>query len=88
MRIKEKYVKTELGEEALLVPVGEEAEQFRGVVRLNETAAYIVDLLRQDRTEKELTDALLEAYDVERAVAEKDVKAMLDTLRNVHALAD
>lgn len=81
-------MKTTLGEETLLVPgIGEE-EQFHGVIRLNETAAFITELLRKNVTEEEIIEALLREYDVERPVAEKHVKAVLNTLRSIGALAD
>lgn len=88
MKLNPNFLKTELGEETMLVPVGAADEQFHGVVRLNETAAFIVNRLSSETTEEALVDALLGEYDVERAVAEKHVRAALDTLRKIHALEE
>ena len=88
MKMKDEYVKTELGEDALLVPIGEEGNQFHGVILLNETAAFIVDRLRQDVTEEDLVQALLNTYDVKHNVAEKHVRSVLEKLRKVNALTD
>lgn len=88
MRLNPNFIKTELGEETLLVPVGAADEQFHGVVKLNETAAFLINRLSSETTEEALADALVAEYDVERAVAEKHVKAALDTLRKIHALEE
>ncbi len=88
MRIKEEFVKTELGDSAILVPVGAADDEFHGVIRLNETAAFLVDQLRQNVTEEDLVLALLNEYDVERSVAEKNIRAVLDSLRKVKALEE
>ena len=88
MKIKEDFVKTELGDDTILVAIGEKAEHFHGIVRLNETAAFIVDQLARDTTEEEILTAILKEYDVERSVAQAHVSSVLESLRKINALAE
>lgn len=88
MKINKEYVITTLSDETILVPVGDENEYFSGVVRTNETAAFLIELLRKDTTEEELVSALLNEYDVDRATAEKHVHEILKKLREMKAITD
>ena len=86
MKLKDSFIQAELGGETLLVPVSSGKEEFHGVIRLNETAALIVDRLRQDVTEEDLVNALTDNYDVARDEAKKHVRAVLEKLQTVNAL--
>ena len=86
--INEEYVVTNLNDETLLVPVGAVVENFHGIVRTNETAAFLIEQLKKDTTEEELVAALLKEYDVDRATAEKHVHAVLRKLREIKAITD
>lgn len=88
MKLKDRFVMTELGEESVLVPVGEPAEGFRGIVRLNETAAFIIKQLKENTTTDQIVDALLAEYEVERSEAEKHVNAVLSQLREIDAIEE
>lgn len=46
MKLKAGFITHSMGDENVLVPVGEEAERFRSIARSNETAAFIVDCLK------------------------------------------
>lgn len=59
---------------------------FSGIVRSNETAAFIVECLKKETTEEEIVNALCEKYDAPRAVIALDVKKIMENLRSVGAL--
>ena len=88
MKLADEFVSMALEDEMILVPVGKAAETFHGIVRLNETGAFIVERLKQDTTPPEIVDALLSEYTVERAVAERHVDALLQRLREVGAIVE
>ncbi len=87
MKIKEGFIKSKLGNECVVVPVGAQTIDFRGLITLNETGEFIWDKLSEDRNEAELVDAILAEYEVDRQTAEKDVKAFVDTLKEKDLLA-
>ena len=50
MKLKHDFIIQDIEETQFLVPVG--AESFQGIVRSNQTAAFIVDCLREETTEE------------------------------------
>ena len=79
---------TELGGEFVAVPVGEAAERFRGIIRLNETAAFIVKRLQEETTREALIEALSEEYDGPREQFASGVDGVLEQLRSCGALEE
>ena len=54
----------------------------KGMINLNETGAFIWNQLAEaDRTEEELVEALLGEYDVSPEIAQRDVKRIVEILR-------
>ena len=73
-------------DEHLLIPVSD--AKFSGVVRGNRTAAFIVDLLKEETTEDAIIDAMCGQYDAPRETIAADVTAILNTLRGIGALEE
>ena len=88
MRIKEGFVKTEIADKTVVIPVGEITVDFSGIISLNETGAFLWDLLSKDVTRDALLTALLDEYETSEATAEKDIDAFLQTLREKDILCD
>ena len=44
MRVKEGFLKRQVGDRAVVVPVGEAAKAFHGMINLNETGGELWDL--------------------------------------------
>ena len=62
---------------------------FKGIVKSNETAAFIVECLKTDTTPSEIVDKILDEYDgVDRATVTKDVSAIIEKLRSINAIVD
>ncbi len=73
MRLKYQFETMELDDSVVAVPVGEGANYFHGVVKLNGTAALLMDLLKEERTEEELIEILENEYEVSREIIAADV---------------
>ncbi len=67
MRVKHDYLLRDMGDQRLVIPVGEETRSFRGFVRLNDTGAYLWGLLEQDMTREDLAQALTRRWGVDEA---------------------
>lgn len=63
--------------ETVVVPFGEEALNFQGIISLNETGALLWKQLEQGCEKKDLVQALLDEYEVDAETAEKDVNEFL-----------
>ena len=79
---------TKIADEYMAVPVGEEAISFHGVVTLSEPAAFVLKLLDEPQTKEGLVDQLLEEYEVDRASAEADLTAILQTFIELKLVLD
>ncbi|MBR2377613.1 MAG: PqqD family protein [Clostridia bacterium] len=93
MKIRKEFILKKLGENTenevnVVFAVGAYAKNINGYIKLNETAVFLWNVLINGATESELVDALLSEYDVSREIAEKDVKNILATLRNIGAIDD
>lgn len=87
MKIKNGFVVEKVGSRYLAVAVGERADEFNALIRMNGTGAFLWEKLSEaDRGADELADILAAEYDVKRERAVKDVLAFIDTLRGAGLL--
>ncbi len=84
MKLKEGFITHESGGEQIMVAAGE--AKFSGLVRSNKTAAFIVDCLKTETTEAEITEKMAAKYDAPKEVISADVKKIVDTLRSIGAI--
>ena len=87
MKIKEGFILRTVGGNHIVVPVGAQTVDFRGIITLNETGVFLWNLLQEDCTEEQLTEALLAEYDVAADVAAADVSRFAESLRQADLLA-
>ena len=81
MQINKDFTIQKVGGSYVAVPVGKTSQEFHGMVRLNETGAFLWKLMAEkDVSEDELVDALLKEYDVAREIAAADVHAIVEVL--------
>ena len=86
MKLKKGFITHTVCGTHIMVAAGAEAVRFQGMVQSNETAAFIVDCLKDETTEDAIVDAILENYEAERSIVEKDVQDILSILRNIGAI--
>lgn len=83
MKIKDGFYMTEIGSDYVIIAGTPEAKKlFGGMLRLNETGAFLWKKLADGVTEAELADALAAEYGVSREVSEKDTADFLDVIRS------
>lgn len=88
MKRNSNFLMREVADSVVVVPVGQAARSFPGMMRLNETGRFLWELLAQMQTEESLVDATVNRYDVSRAQAAEDVAAFLARIRSVGALEE
>lgn len=81
MRVVTDMILRDIAGECVLIPTGETARRLNGIVSLTDSGKLLWQLLQQDRTEEELTAALLAEYEVDPETAAADVAAFLEKLR-------
>ena len=65
MKLKYAFENVEMGDEIISVPVGDDAYQIHGVVKLNQSGMEIMDMLKQNVTVEAMVDKLSSKYDNE-----------------------
>ena len=75
-RIKE-YIKRNIAGEIVLVPAGQTAEDFNGMITLTESGDFIWEHLEEARDFNHLVELILEEYDIDTETAAQDASAFL-----------
>lgn len=86
MKIKEGFLLRQVGENHIVVPVGSQSVDFRCIITLNETGAFIWKQLQTPCTEQDLVAALVAEYDAPQNVIAADVQTYLAALREKNLL--
>lgn len=80
MKIKEGFIKSNLGDECVVVPVGAQTVDFRGLITLNETGEFIWEVLQNESDISDIVTALTKEYDIDEATASKDAEEFVKIL--------
>ena len=88
MQINKNIIHREIAGEHILIPLGETVLQYNGVFAITEIGAEIWEMLQNGKDIPEITTALLEIYDVEKEVLEKDMDDFLQMLRENDLIRD
>ena len=83
MKIKPEFEIVNVADDYMLIPVGEQMEQFNGTVILNEVSAFLLGLMKTDISKEELVSSLIREYDVDPDVAQKDVESTLEKMNRI-----
>ena len=80
MKITKQFILREVVGENVLIPVGDTALQFNGIISLNPVAAVIWKRLQDGADRQQLLDAILEEFDVTPEQASADLDEFLQLL--------
>ena len=69
-----------------LVMVCLDRKKFSGIVKCNESAAFIIDLLKNDISKDEIINKMIEEYNVDKDVACNDANKVIKVLNDIGAL--
>lgn len=88
MKRNENFLLRQVAGKQVVVPVGKAASQFNGMLTLNDSGAFLWQLLEQEQTLESMTQALCSRYEVAEPIAQADARAFLEKLRSVGALEE
>ena len=86
MKIKKGFLMREVAGENVVIAVGAAAKEFKGMIRLNPTGAFLWKLLEKDTDEAAMVNAMLDAYDTDKETAENDIRAFIGSIRGAGLL--
>lgn len=84
MKLRDEFIAYDTDEFSMLVPTG--AAGFAGLVRGNKTLGGILSLLREETTVAKIAEKLSARFDAPAEVIEKDVRRVIDALREIGAI--
>ena len=81
IKAKKGFLLRRLGDEYMVVAIGEASKNFNGMIRMNETGAFYWKELEQGVTEDDLVAKTMERFtDVTVETARQDVQAFLQSI--------
>ena len=83
MKLRSEFITHSDGDNQIIIDV---SSRFNGIIRSNKTAAEIVELLKNDTTEAEITKKMLDKYDAPEEVIAADVNKIIEKLRSIDAI--
>lgn len=86
MKIKDGYIVRKIGTKYYAVSAARAAEGG-GMIALNETGAFIWDLLKEETTVEAVANALIAKYEIDAETATKDTEAYICMLKEAGAIA-
>ncbi len=86
MRIKEGFILRKVADSNMVIPVGGNIADFNGVITLNESATFLWRLLREGSEPPELSEYLIEEYDIPKELAQKDALDFVEQLEQANIL--
>ena len=88
MKLKEGIILSKMDDAYVAVAAGEAGKSFSGMVRMNETAAFIFEHLKEETDVDRLTAELLAAYDgVNEETARRSAESVVAQLSEAGLLA-
>ena len=80
MKIKSSFILREIAGEYVIVPTGNTALTFNGLISANESGVFLWKQLQEEISEPELRKAFMDEYDVDEETAQKDIQDFLAVL--------
>ncbi|MDD6283918.1 MAG: PqqD family protein [Firmicutes bacterium] len=86
MKLKDNFKLHKVVDQYLLVSVGPNAADFKGVITLNGTGAFLCEQLAEERTREQLVSSMCDEYDVSAECAKQDIDSFLSAMRTAGIL--
>lgn len=88
MKLRYNFIINEIAGQFVAVPVGDSMTEFNGMIKLNDTAAFIFKQLMEEISIDELVSKTAKEYCCDVADAEKNVKEIIAGLQKQNLLTE
>lgn len=88
MKLKYDFAVREIVGEYVMVPLGQGALEFSGMISTSETGALLVEALNRNVTREFLLERILSEFEVDEQTAASDLDEFLDHLRKLNLLIE
>ena len=80
MKKNREFIMRTIGEDTVLIPVGQSTRDFNGLITMNEPTAFIWEQIDQVDSFEALVDKITETYDVDRETARRDAYGIVSRM--------
>ena len=87
MKINPGFILKDIAGSFVVVPTGDNLVDFSAMITLNETGAFLWNLLSDEISIEELADAMCSEYEISKEEAVLDVTEFVETLKNKKVLS-
>lgn len=87
MKKTQDFILREIADEYVLIPTGNTAEQFNGVVTLTETAVFVYENIEKVQSFEELIERMKQEYEVDEIELINDVVYVVTQMLDAQMIA-
>ena len=80
MKIKEGFITKKVAVDVIVIPAEQALVDFKAIITLNETGAYLWELLKEDISKEKLLENMLKEYDADEKILSADIDEFLSVL--------
>lgn len=80
MKIKEGFITKKVAGDVIVIPAEQALVDFKAIITLNETGAYLWELLKEDITKEKLLENMLKEYDADENMLSADIDEFISVL--------
>lgn len=66
MKLKKDFIFRKIAGDNVVVPIGQQISEFNGLIKLNNSGAFLWNILKEGSSKEELVDKLQEEYEVDQ----------------------
>ena len=75
-----------VGDARMIIPTGPRMKEYKGVITVNETGAFMFDLIKEEKQVPDLVQALIVEYGIEEETAFQAVSAFVEQCHTANLL--
>lgn len=80
MKRKDSYILRQVGGKYVIMPTGDKAFEFSGVINISDTGALLWETLAEDVSIQQLISALTAEYNIDEKTAAEDIDEFISQL--------
>lgn len=80
MKIKSGFITKKVAGDIIVIPAEQALVDFKAIITLNETGAYLCELMQEDVSKEQIVEKMLEEFDAEREIISSDVEDFISVL--------
>lgn len=86
MKIKKEFCMRNIYGENTLVPVGDTASSFKGIIKVNEIGSFIWNSIEKSLNEEEIISMIVKDFNLDFNQAKNDVHDFINYLKDVNII--